>query len=334
MEKAQLLRYINNESSNSEKEEVEKWILSSNENLLYYSELKNLELVSYMSVPSRASDEEYNRFIKQSNLKKRRNNIPSLLFKVAGAAIIVLSFILNIYYFAEKPATPTITKVYSKSDYINQTCSYYTPKGVKGHIFLPDGSEVWLNADSRIEFPYKFSNTCRDVLLVGEGYFKVKSDSIVPMIVRTGKDFFVKVKGTEFNLSCYENDETATAELYKGSIEIVEIKNKTFKKLRPNQYYIKANMKNISHIEVKQVKDSLWKEGFLIFNAADMNEVINKLSRWYGAEFIVKDNIVLANKINANFNGESLQQIMELISLCSDIEYKIKGKQISISSKK
>ena len=65
-----------------------------------------------------------------------------------------------------------------------------------------------------------------------------------------------------------------------------------------------------------------------------MNEVINKLSRWYGAEFIVKDNIVLANKINANFNGESLQQIMELISLCSDIEYKIKGKQIIISSKK
>jgi transmembrane sensor len=333
MEKTKLLRYINNESSDSEKEEVESWILSSNENLLYYSNLKNLELASYMSKESYASDEDFNRFIQQTNLFKRHRRIPNIFYKVAGVAIIVISFILNIYFFAQKPTDTPIAKVYSNVGGNNQTCSYYTPRGVKGHIFLPDGSEVWLNSDSRIEFPYKFSNTNRDVLLIGEGYFKVKSDSIVPMIVRTEKDFFVKVKGTEFNLSCYENDETATAELYKGSIEIIDIKNKTFKKLQPNQYYIKENEENSSRIEVKQVKDSLWKEGFLIFTATDMNEVIKKLSRWYGAEFIVKDKKVLANKINANFNGESLQQIMELISLCSDIDYKIKGKEIILSSK-
>ena len=77
-----------------------------------------------------------------------------------------------------------------------------TPRGTEYLLTLSDGSRVWLNSDSRLKFPVKFSKGTRRVELVGEGYFEVAKDTSSPFIVNSGK-LEIKVTGTSFNIAAY-----------------------------------------------------------------------------------------------------------------------------------
>jgi transmembrane sensor len=110
-----------------------------------------------------------------------------------------------------------------------------TKKGSKSHIVLPDGTNVWLNADSKIIYPGNFQGETREVSLVGEAFFDVVKNVNKPFIIHTGT-MDVKVLGTAFNVRSYPGEMTTEASLLRGLIEVTL--NGTEKKkilLKPNE---------------------------------------------------------------------------------------------------
>ena len=103
----------------------------------------------------------------------------------------------------------------------DQTLSYSveSPRGSKLKLSLPDGTSVWLNADSKLRFPVSFTAERREVYLEGEAYFEVAKDSAREFWVHAGA-MDVKVLGTSFNVKAYERLETVATTLVEGSVEV------------------------------------------------------------------------------------------------------------------
>ncbi len=345
MNKAKLLKYIKKEADVQLELEVLDWIDKSKENKAYFIRLKNTYVRATLPM-TKVGNSEVNAFLnsmKVSHAKVKPNfNIKNII-SYGLAASIAVGLFLNLYILGSNFKSSSQAKEQMQENLFTQSLSsehlqtFYTDKGIKAKITLPDSSIVWLNSDSKLIFPYKFIGDTREVYLAGEGYFKVKKDSLKPMVVRTNKNFYIKVLGTEFNLSCYDNDSKAKAVLYNGKINLVSKSMATGKEkvteIKPLEYCL-VEGKSISVVHpVKVSVDSLWKDGFLIFESEPMEQVIKKLERWHGAQFTIKDRDILRNKINANFKGESLVQIMDLISLCTDISYTIDGVKVVLSKK-
>ena len=156
-----------------------------------------------------------------------------------------------------------------------------TPRGMDYKVILADGSEVWLNAESRIEFPTNFQGKERRVKLLGEAYFKVARNEKSPFIVSTDQ-MEVRVLGTEFNLKSYSN-EAAHVTLVKGSVEVGD------KRLTPGQdaWYDKEGTIHVAEVDVYDVIQ--WKDGFFYFNDKSLVTVLRELGRWYNLGVIFRN---------------------------------------------
>ena len=94
------------------------------------------------------------------------------------------------------------------------------PAGQRVELRLADGTKVWLNSKSRLEYPSSFGRRSRRVTLCGEGYFEVAHDERKPFVVETGQ-YDVRVLGTTFNVYAYDNDRAAfETALMEGSVEV------------------------------------------------------------------------------------------------------------------
>lgn len=93
-----------------------------------------------------------------------------------------------------------------------------TGEDSKGRFVLPDGTQVWLNYDSRLYYPESFDGNLRSVRLEGEALFNVVRDASKPFRVRTSL-MEVEVLGTVFDLKCYEHLDYAELVLVSGSVK-------------------------------------------------------------------------------------------------------------------
>lgn len=99
------------------------------------------------------------------------------------------------------------------------------PRGGEYKIVLADGSRVWINSQSVLEFPARFTENERRVRLKGEAYFDIIKDEHKPFIVEVG-DKEVRVLGTQFNISDYEGSFVAT--LVSGKVRFVSVRRVMF----------------------------------------------------------------------------------------------------------
>ena len=101
----------------------------------------------------------------------------------------------------------------------DQTLSYSveSPRGSKLKLSLPDGTSVWLNADSKLLYDNNFGINNRNVTLCGEGYFEVSKNKNLPFQV-VSDDIKVEVLGTKFNVKNYPEDPNIKVALLEGSV--------------------------------------------------------------------------------------------------------------------
>src|SRR5690606_22695075 len=111
-----------------------------------------------------------------------------------------------------------------------------TPRGSQYQVILHDGSKVWLNSDSSLRFPSRFSDEERTVTLEGEGYFEIAKNPLAegyrPFKVLAG-DVQVEVLGTKFNLMAYDDELSVNTTLLEG--EVMVHAGSESKKIRPGQ---------------------------------------------------------------------------------------------------
>ena len=197
-------------------------------------------------------------------------------------------------------------------------------------VTLSDGTEIWLNAESKIEFPKSFSNEGRHVKLSGEAYFKVARDEKRPFLVSTSR-MDVRVLGTEFNLKSYAK-EPAMLSLVNGSVEIMKHgSSKVEALLKPGQTAMAQ-----ANIPIKLVAADIygavqWKDGFFYFDEKPIVEILKELARWYNMGVIISRKA--PQRFRVHFSASKADDIRQTISNLNDVskhKVSIEGRNLVI----
>ncbi|MCU4176185.1 FecR family protein [Carboxylicivirga sp. N1Y90] len=206
--------------------------------------------------------------------------------------------------------------------------SMKVPYGVQSELVLPDGSKVWLNSGTEIKYPSTFKGGQRHVELSGEALFEVHQNKLKPFIVNTnGID--VKVLGTTFNVSAYNNDPEVSVALLEGSVVLGQYKDGKMKELSsivPNQYgrFIKSANKLYLNKDVHIERFAAWKDGKMVCVDEPFDSVLRRMARRYNVNYSISNNKVLQYRITGTFMYETLDQFLKILVTSSPIQYEIK----------
>ena len=210
------------------------------------------------------------------------------------------------------------------------------PKGVKGSFVLPDGSMVWLNADSKIQFPKTFTGRTRDVYLNGEAFFDVAKNPTLPFIVHLVNGS-VSVMGTSFNVKAYENDKIVETSVVTGKVAFIPKYRKKAKKqdtvfLSPD---IKARFysakEEVTVASTVSDDDRAWITGKLIFKGMTFEDISLQLERNFGKKIVFLSDSARLFRLTGSFQNNSLDEILFYLSKSRGFDYKITNGEVLIS---
>ncbi|WP_321001752.1 FecR family protein [Butyricimonas paravirosa] len=203
------------------------------------------------------------------------------------------------------------------------------PKGGEYKIVLDDGTEIWLNSASELKYPAHFVGNERRVQLTGEAYFQVARNEAAPFIVET-RDMDVKVLGTSFNVSVYEDEESCHATLVEGRVEVNDKVNGEKVVLTPGkQALLRGGEMTVREVNTKLY--TLWRLDRFTFASEDMEGVIRKLSRWYNVDFFFANSSMKQKRFTGSLpKYADISQVLKMIEMTTDIKFEIKEHTIMI----
>ena len=242
-----------------------------------------------------------------------------LLAGVAASLLLFLSIALfQLRSFAPKEATYIVKE---------------TKKGQKLLVQLADGSTINLNAESSIKYPANFDGATRKVYLTGEGFFNVTKNKNKPFVVHSD-NITTTVLGTSFNVSAYKNEHEIVIALVTGKVLVEDAENNKVL-LTPGLMvsYNKKNKKGFEESAFNYIDVIGWKDGVLSFKEATLAQVFTNLERWYGVTITADKTIDLEGKYTGSFKNEPLANILDAFSIVENYNYKIAGKNVSITKK-
>lgn len=214
----------------------------------------------------------------------------------------------------------------------------YSPRGSVSEMLLPDGSVIYLNSDSKIEYSISDNKRgLREVFLSGEAWFDVAKDKKRPFIVHT-PIYDINVTGTQFNVKAYSSDNEIITTLEEGQVIIHS--NDQFKLLKDvvlksgEQVVLNKNSRELIIKEVNTKWFTSWKDNKLIFVNMELKDLVVLLERKYGVEIQVKNKDILHLHFDGTIKNESILEILEIIKNALPINYKIVGQKIEITNNK
>jgi len=154
---------------------------------------------------------------------------------------------------------------------------------------LPDGSQVWLNKNSKISYPPTFSNSERVIQLEGEAYLQIENNPDKPFLVKTDETV-IKVLGTEFNVRAYASESEVSVSVEEGSVsfESPSIGEKIILQANDKGTYQK-NEQALVKTSAKEVVDLGWKEKQLTFNDTPISEILSYMTSQFDVEFTTSE---------------------------------------------
>ncbi|TDQ76328.1 FecR family protein [Sphingobacterium yanglingense] len=198
-----------------------------------------------------------------------------------------------------------------------------TPKGGQYQITLSDGTKVWLNADSKLTYPSKFTGEDRMVELQGEAYFDVstltKNGKKTPFTVKAAQQQVV-VHGTEFNLKAYADDQgDILTTLIEGAVSLHVAGN--ILPLKPGEQGVSSEQ-GLRKRKVDVEPYIAWKDNRFVFEEVELREALKILSRWYDFDFSI-DNAIKPIHLYASINrGKSFKEVLKILE-SSGIRFKL-----------
>jgi len=203
-----------------------------------------------------------------------------------------------------------------------------TTRGEQMQVILPDGTLVFLNAESSLKYPTSFvKQDEREVSLTGEGYFEVAKDKAHPFIVKTEQQE-VEVLGTHFNINSYTNEPGVKTTLLEGSVKI-SADQKT-KILTPGNQAVNTN----GNINISKVDTELavaWKNNNFVFDVLSIKEIMRMLERWYNVDVIYTDHIPEGTFWGSVSRFDNISQVLISLEATGNVHFEIKGRKIYVS---
>ncbi len=205
------------------------------------------------------------------------------------------------------------------------------PRGGEYSLILSDGTEVKLNAGSKLKYPVAFTGNTREVILEGEAFFKVAKSGTIPFIVTT-KEVHITVYGTMFNVSTYTGESSVQTTLVEGSVGVSVKKSGADARLKPGEQF--AMDKNTGETETRKVNTDqyiAWTKGLFVFENEPIENILREMSRWYDFDFeFANDNLREQRFTLSLRRQDDVSKILDMISSSSGIRFSEKGKQITV----
>lgn len=362
-----IIGYYSNQITKEQADELIAWIEKSEENRKYFNSIGEV-----WKLTGSLYEEDFNVDSALVNVRERiRENdfrkIPgrmmhirlSRLYMIAVVIVFLVALgVLSYLYF--KPAQPAFDE--------GGLFEALAPKGSRSYIIMPDGTSIWLNADTRLKYSAEFGNSTRDVFLDGEAYFKVEKNAELPFRVITS-DISITALGTSFNVKSYNDESVIETTLEEGLLEIESLRplddpgnaelftlkpnqsavfikksasaddinaniviNNSVSKQRENETEKSQNIEILDPVQIREVTDTKlytsWKDSRWIIKNEKLNELSPKLERRFDVRFIFMNTDLEDYAITTTLLDEPLEQVLNAISLTTPIKFEVKSRNV------
>ena len=204
------------------------------------------------------------------------------------------------------------------------------PRKGEFSLVLSDGTKIWLNSESKVEYPIVFPSGERRVRLQGEAYFQVASDRLSPFIIEMGK-VQVQVLGTSFNLRAYQDENMIQTTLVEGRVCMFTDKRRIL--LSPNeQGYVDLKTGNLAKKQVDVRAYIGWKNGRFMFERQTLENIMRTLSRWYDVQVVFLSEKARHIEFTGNLRRyDDFGQIVSMLALACPAKFNVSGTTIYIA---
>ncbi|MFC5623986.1 FecR family protein [Algoriphagus winogradskyi] len=289
----------------------------SEESTKDYADWDKSSLLEKINEEKSAFNLENEKPITKPDLKgySKRASIP-IWYKVAA----ILIFILGVPFIFQKitstDSVPEVAQVQIKQ------ITRSNPAGVKSKFQLPDGSMVSLNSESSIVYAEDFAVN-RNLELIGEAYINVAKDSLHPFVVKS-LGLNTEALGTIFNVKAYENESKVEVLLVEGKVRVNHSQSNEAFILEPGEKAVLATEQDVFEKKKGDItRETQWTSGVLEFRNFPFEDIFKNLERWYGVKFEVKGNINKAKGVGKFQEGETLENVLEVLSYSNHFNYRI-----------
>ena len=222
------------------------------------------------------------------------------------------------------------------------------PRGSKTQITLADGTEIWLNAGSKLTYPKNFSHENREVTLVGEAFFKVQHDDHHPFIVHT-READITDLGTSFNVKAYEGGSTTETTLIEGALEVSLKKDPSRKiRMKPNEKLVLRNAVKaagkpaaeekqeikvtgiVPYGQTNDIVETAWVDNKFIFRDERFEDLAAMMEKRYNVSIVISSGEVKAYRLTGIFKNESAEEALKVLQVIAPFKYSMQHDSITI----
>lgn len=307
-----LVRYYSGELTPDEAARAEAWIAASDENR------RTAEQVWHLCFAADALDCR-ERLDADAAFRRVRSRIRASRWRGAlrrferAAAVMLLPLALLTAWLLTRQG----------SDF-NPMVEIRSTTGMISMVTLPDRSRVWLNSDSYLRYPARFTGRERRVKLYGEGYFDVQKDPKRKFVVEA-RSAEVEVYGTEFNVEAYAGDYVRTT-LVAGRVgvryEDVDHRRQTVR-MMPDQQAIYNARTGVMYLNEADVRcNTSWRDGKIVLSNTSLEDALRLIGNKYNVTFRILDDALRSNKFTGTFSNQSLDVVLRYFNLSSNIRFR------------
>lgn len=331
-----LTAYIAGEGSAEEREAMQKWIDSSEDNLRIYEQYKKVFQLDYTqdilsgtdAAPETVfnTDKAWDKVAQKTGMASEEGKIVALpeadkkaatsfpWIKIAASVLIGIALL---YYFINQQGGKQV--VIAFNDGINE---YY----------LPDSSKVVLNGASEITYDKNFNKNNRAIKLAGKAYFDVIKNEALPLTVDTEYGQ-VKVLGTTFVVE--ENEDNMAVIVERGKVSLSSHQQSPDTRIilgQSEKGILDIEKNTLSKTKLSSLNHLYWANSKLTYRQAPLQEVLNDLAVIFEKEFLYNPEAILDCRVSAVFNSQEFEDILRNISVVMNFDYVISENRIEIIS--
>lgn len=311
------MKFLLGETSPGEEQAVKTWIDESAANREYFEQFKLIWDTSKQLAAQSTADENaaWKRFQARVNhgqtetVPVKKMNFSWM--RIAAALIVIIGAgILGYLFFGQQAPKEMLAQ--TQENVLKQT--------------LPDGSLVTLNKRSSVSYPEKFKGGQRKVVLKGEAFFNITPDKKKPFVIDVN-DVEVTVVGTSFNV---RSENGTTEVVVETGIVRVTKAGKTIDLHPGEKTIITATDTDPVQEKVTDKLYNYYRTKEFVCDNTPLWKLTQVLSEAYDVQFVFAREELKTLPMNAPFNNESLEQVLDVIRLTFNIDVIQKGNVITI----
>lgn len=196
------------------------------------------------------------------------------------------------------------------------------PKGGDYKLILADGTQVWLNSDTKLKYPSNFNGAYRKVFLEGEAYFDVTKDKKHPFVVNVN-GMNVKVLGTSFNVNGYLDSKDVVTTLVEGKVKVENIDKNTSRIILPNEQIIYSResgdfMKSVVNTQLY----TSWRNGRFVFCEETLENIMTRLSRIYDIDVFYMSKDIKQMRFSGDLQRyDDVEKILDMLEVTKKVKF-------------